>query len=100
MASVTLQVTINLDPVPGAMHTPAGAASAVFAVLDDRLGHYHPTVSIQSPDEDLVKSNSDQVIHLIKTEKPWMMRCGRKSVVNDIPTGTHNEKIVTCPECL
>lgn len=46
MARVILEVSVNLDPVPGAMHTPQSVASSVALILHDRIGHYHPTVTI------------------------------------------------------
>jgi hypothetical protein len=47
MARVILEVSVNLDPVPGAFHTAASAASSVHLILHDRIGQYHPTVTIK-----------------------------------------------------
>jgi hypothetical protein len=42
----TLTVTINLDPVPGTMHTEESAQEVIFSILNSQLGHYNPVVSI------------------------------------------------------
>lgn len=39
-------VYLNLDPVPGEMHTKESAESILQAVVNDRLSHYNPHVSL------------------------------------------------------
>ena len=43
---IALLVLIDLDPLPGAMHTPASAKENVEAILLTRLPHYAPVVII------------------------------------------------------
>lgn len=43
---VQLIVLIDLDPVPGAMHTEESARQVIESTLLTRLGHYHPNVLI------------------------------------------------------
>lgn len=47
--SVTLEVTINLDPVPGSFHTVESAQEQVQAMLNSMVPHYKPTVAIKYP---------------------------------------------------
>lgn len=47
--SVTLDVTINLDPIPGAFHTPADVQQRIERILVEMIPHYKPTVSIRYP---------------------------------------------------
>ena len=48
MATAELRVKVNLDPVPGAFHTPDSARDGVQQMLDDRIRHYEPEVSLVS----------------------------------------------------
>lgn len=41
---IELSVLINLDPMPGAFHTPEQARQTIEATLLTRLGHYEPIV--------------------------------------------------------
>ena len=41
-----LNVMVDLDPIPGAMHTPEGARAIVEAILLSRIGHYDPVVVV------------------------------------------------------
>jgi hypothetical protein len=43
---VRLIVYIDLDPVAGTMHTDKSAQNIIQAILDMRLPHYNPNVSI------------------------------------------------------
>lgn len=43
-------VYVNLDPTPGAFHTPDSALANVRGILENRLGHYEPTVGF-APDD-------------------------------------------------
>ena len=43
---VMLNVMVDLDPIPGAMHTPEGARAIVEAILLSRIGHYDPVVVV------------------------------------------------------
>lgn len=43
---VTLTVTIDLDPVPGWGDNPEDYRALTQRLLDDAIGHYHPTVTI------------------------------------------------------
>ena len=45
----TFLVTVDLDAMEGAMHTPESAQNVITGVLCDRLGHYLPVV-IMAPD--------------------------------------------------
>lgn len=44
---ITLEVDVDLDPVPGNFHTPEQAERAIFGLLHMRIPHYDPTVRIQ-----------------------------------------------------
>jgi len=39
-----LLVQVNLDPVPGAFHTPQSAMSHIQTILDSSIPHYEPEV--------------------------------------------------------
>lgn len=41
---IELFISIDLDRIPGAMHTEESAREVVQQVLQDRLGHYRPVV--------------------------------------------------------
>lgn len=43
--TVTFMVTVELDTMPGAMHTEDSAQSIIYTVLNDRLSAYHPVVT-------------------------------------------------------
>ena len=43
---IGLYVMIDLDPIPGAMHTAESAQEAVQGILLSRVGHYNPVVVI------------------------------------------------------
>lgn len=49
---ITLSVQVDLDPIPGAFHTPEDARHAIGMILNDRIPHYHPSVRIPLPEED------------------------------------------------
>jgi len=42
--SLTLIVTVNLDPVPGTFHTQESAQEGVQAILTSMIPHYKPDV--------------------------------------------------------
>lgn len=42
-----LTVLIDLDPVPGTMHTGDSAKDAVQSALHNQLGHYNPVVVLE-----------------------------------------------------
>lgn len=42
---IELNITLDLDPVPGAFHTGQSALDIVTEILESRLGHYHPEVA-------------------------------------------------------
>ena len=42
-----MYVMVDLDPFPGAFHTPESARDAVQAILLDRIGHYTPVVILE-----------------------------------------------------
>lgn len=44
---ITLEVDVDLDPVPGNFHTPEQAERAIFGLLHMRIPHYDPTVRVQ-----------------------------------------------------
>lgn len=44
---ITLEIDVDLDPVPGNFHTPQQAERAIFGLLHMRIPHYDPTVRIQ-----------------------------------------------------
>lgn len=44
---ITLEVDVDLDPVPGNFHTAEQAERAIFGLLHMRIPHYDPTVRIQ-----------------------------------------------------
>lgn len=41
---IKLEILVDLDPLPGAFHTPESAQRTVQAILLSRLGHYNPIV--------------------------------------------------------
>jgi hypothetical protein len=43
---ITLEVSVRLDPVPGAFHTKESAKNIVAHMLKERIGHYDPKVTI------------------------------------------------------
>jgi hypothetical protein len=45
--TATLSVTVNLDMLPGTMHTPESAEEIITAVLNEMIGRYRPVVSLQ-----------------------------------------------------
>lgn len=44
MTRAAFLVHVNLDPMPGAFHTSESALLNVRGILQNRLGHYNPTV--------------------------------------------------------
>jgi hypothetical protein len=44
---IKLEVYVDLDPTPGAMHEPEDARHAVGMILNDRIPHYHPSVRLE-----------------------------------------------------
>ena len=45
---VILEVTIDLDPIPGWGDNPEDHRAHVQNLLDSSIGHYHPTVTIEA----------------------------------------------------
>lgn len=43
---IMLEVYVDLDPIPGAMHTAEDAEIRIQAMLTDRIPHYNPWVCI------------------------------------------------------
>lgn len=50
MATVKLEVEIDLDPIPGAFHTKEDVQMRLQARLDDNIPHYNPKVKIIEED--------------------------------------------------
>lgn len=49
--TVNVMITVDLDPLPGAMHTGEDAAKRVEQILKDRFPHYNPRVTfVPEPD--------------------------------------------------
>lgn len=46
MARITLLVDVELDPVPGAFHTPESAERNIQNILSRMIPHYKPTVTL------------------------------------------------------
>lgn len=44
---IALTVIVDLDPMPGAFHTPEHAKQVVEAMLLSAVGHYNPVVIIE-----------------------------------------------------
>lgn len=44
---IKLAVYVDLDPIPGTFHTAESAQHCVRNILNDRIEHYNPTVSIE-----------------------------------------------------
>lgn len=42
---IKLEITVDLDPVPGAFHTEESARKIIAQILNDRIGHYNPLVT-------------------------------------------------------
>lgn len=55
---VRLLVEVDLDPMPGAMHTKQSAEESIFSVLYRSFPHYNPTVSL-APQELQPKSQEE-----------------------------------------
>jgi hypothetical protein len=47
---IKLAVYVDLDPVPGNFHSADSARNAIANMLDARIPHYNPMVSIESYD--------------------------------------------------
>jgi len=62
---ITLEVEIDLDPMPGNMHTPESAERAIYGLLHMRAGHYNPEVRVarREPQEDLSFLDPEQRIN-------------------------------------
>lgn len=41
---VTMTVTVDRDPLPGAFHTALDVRNRVATILNEQIGHYHPVV--------------------------------------------------------
>lgn len=41
---ITLTIQVDLDPVPGTMHTRASAEQIIQGILNNTIPHYNPTV--------------------------------------------------------
>jgi hypothetical protein len=44
---IMLEVYVDLDPIPGAMHTEASARAIIQTLLDSGMSHYNPRVTIK-----------------------------------------------------
>ncbi len=51
MRRIKLEVYVNLDEFPGTFHTKESARNCVAQILNDRISHYKPMVSIGKEDE-------------------------------------------------
>lgn len=58
---VKLIVEVDLDPIPGAMHTPMSAMEFVFAILNQRIPHYDPEVSLTAEADFLQSEIQNEV---------------------------------------
>lgn len=47
---VKLAVYVDLDNTPGVMHSAESARNTVAAIINDRISHYNPVVSIEQYD--------------------------------------------------
>lgn len=65
-----LTVTINLDAIPGAMHTPKSAEKIIDDILKQALPNYFPEANLVGtlPDDYLQKVRVDDI--LAKNSKP------------------------------
>lgn len=63
---ITLEVDVDLDPVPGNFHTPEQAERAIFGLLHMRIPHYDPTVKIQTekPANNLEAFSALERVHI------------------------------------
>ncbi len=73
---ITLEVDVDLDPVPGNFHTPEQAERAIFGLLHMRIPHYDPTVKIQdrpAVEESPAFLDQDQAIndHALKLARHY-----------------------------
>ena len=50
MKRAAFVVYVDLDSIPGTMHTKESAQNVVRGILMDRIPHYHPIVSL-APEE-------------------------------------------------
>lgn len=66
MRRVTLSVHIDLDEIPGSMHTPESAQEIVTQILRDRMDHYNPVVTLGRLTEngELVPTQPNIVVYV------------------------------------
>ncbi len=50
MATVRLEVEVDLDPIPGAYHTKEDAQMRIQRQLNNSISHYNPKVKIIEED--------------------------------------------------
>lgn len=55
MTRITLEIDVDLDPMPGAFHHADDAARRIYGLLHMRIPHYNPEVRIKEarPTADL-----------------------------------------------
>ena len=46
MARITLEISVDLDDVPGTFSTPESAKHSIQIILGNQIGHYHPLVTL------------------------------------------------------
>lgn len=63
---IKLATYVNLDLVPGTFHTPESAQHVVSDILDQSIGHYEPSVAIES------YGNKDHVAQFDVHNRNWM----------------------------
>lgn len=78
--TVTMTVSVQLDPVPGVFHTPESARAIVEGILIDAIGHYLPVVALEEqpprPTDDLVCPLCGQAIQDGDRRVSWFSKTG------------------------
>lgn len=54
---VALVVFVDLDPIPGVMHTEDSAQQVVSTYLINNIGHYNPQVIVAPPSMQMPTGN-------------------------------------------
>lgn len=44
---ITIEIDVDLDPVPGTFHTPESARDTVERILVERIPHYNPAATLK-----------------------------------------------------
>lgn len=59
-------VYVDLDPVPGTMHTQDSAQNVINRILQERIGHYNPIVSLAPESLQPSPFTSDESLDILR----------------------------------